>query len=139
MTSRLQENKIQCTCIWNHDQLYKNSVFGMNLVCTGTYQYIPVRTLIYETSKYIPVCTEYVPEQSHAFWTQIGALIQCWNTTACMSHIQSIVSDIHWTQKSILRNISGIMVHTSMYWYILSSYLYVPVDQHVLAMVKEAL
>ena len=124
---------------WNRDQLYKNRVFGLNLVCTGTYQYIPVCTGMYENSKYIQVCTEYVPEQSHAYWTQIGALIQCWNTTACMSRIHCIVSDSHWTQKSILRNISVNMVHTSMYWYILSSYLYIQVDQHVLSMVKGVL
>ncbi len=91
--------------------------FFMNLVCTGTYWYIPVRTHMYEFSKYILVCTEYIPKQSHAFWTQIEALIQCWNTTVCMSHIHStsIVSNSHLTQKSILRNISVLMVHTSMH------------------------
>ena len=129
--------------IWNRDQLYKNRVFGVYLVCTGTYQYVPVCTLTYEISKYIPVCTEYVtvPEQSHAYWTQIGALIQCWCTTACMSRIHSIVSYSHrpGTLKSSLRNILVNMVHTSMYWYILSSYLDISVDQHVLSMVNEAL
>ena len=106
------------------------------LVHTGMYR---LCTLMYETSKYIPVCTEYVPEQSHAYWTQIEALIQCWNTTACMSRIHSIVSYSHRTQKNSLRNILVITVHTSMYWYILSSYLDIPVDQHVLSMVNGAL
>ena len=130
---------IEDASIWNREPLYKNRVFGLNLVHTGTYQYVPVCTAINEISKYISVCTEYVPKQSHVFLTQIGALIQCWNTTSCMSRIHSIVSYSHLTQKSIFRNISLNMVHTSMYRYILSSYLYVQVDQHVLFRVKGAL
>ena len=125
--------------IWNRDQLYKNMVFGVYLVCTGTYRYVLVCTLIYETSKYIPVCTEYEPEQSHAYLTQIGALIHCWSTTAYMSRIHSIVSDSHRTQTSSLINILVNMVHTSMYWYILSSYRDIQIDQHVHYMVNGAL
>ena len=125
--------------IWNRDMWYKNRVFGMYLVYTSTYQYIQVCTRIYETSKYIPVCTKYVPEQSHAYLTQIWALIQRWSTTTYMSRIHSIVSDSHRTLKSCFRNISTNMVHTCIYWYVLSSYLNVPVDQHVLCMVNEAL
>ena len=86
-----------------------------------------------------PVQGGRIPDESHAWWTQIGALIQCWSITAYMSRIHSIVSDSHRTQKSILRNILVNMVHTSMYWYILSSYLDIQVDQHVLYMVKGAL
>ena len=67
----------QPASIWNRDRLYKNMVFGLNLVYTGTYRYVPVCTVINEISKYIPVYTEYVPKQSHVFLTQIGALIQC--------------------------------------------------------------
>jgi hypothetical protein len=125
--------------IWNRDQWYKNRVFGMYLVCTSIYRYIPVCTLIYEISKYIPVCTEYVPEQSHAYLTQIWIFIQRWSTTAYMSRTHSIVSDSHMTQKSSLRNILVNMVHTGMYWYILSSFLDIPGDQHVLYMVNGAI
>ena len=56
------------SCIWNREPWYKNRVFGLNLVYTGTYWYVPVCTSINEISKYIPVCTEYVPKQSHVLW-----------------------------------------------------------------------
>ena len=125
--------------IWNREPLYKNRVFGLNLVHTGTYQYVPVCTAINEISKYIPVCTEYVPKQSYEFWTLIEEYIQCWNTTACMLLIHSIVSYSHLTQKNILRNISVLMVHTSIHQYILGSYLYIPVHWHVISIVKGAL
>ena len=131
--------------IWNRDRLHKNRVFGLNLVCqcTGTYRYVPVCTLIYEISKYIPVYTEYyVPELlvSHAFLTQNrGTYSVLKHHLMHVTHTHRIVSYSHLTQKSIFRNISLNMVHTSMYWYILSSYLYVQVDQHVLFRVKGAL
>ena len=45
--------------------MYKNRGFGLTLVYTGTYRYVPVCTVINEISKYILVCTEYVPKQIH--------------------------------------------------------------------------
>ncbi len=52
---------------------------------------------------------------------------------------QNKVSLQSYNTKSILRNILVSMVHTSMYWYILSSYPHhIQVDQHVLYLVKEA-
>jgi hypothetical protein len=75
---KVPDDDIKCD-FWNRDQWYKNRVFGMYWVCTSTYPgwYVLVCTCTYETSKYIQVCTVYVPKQSRVCWTQIGALIQC--------------------------------------------------------------
>ena len=71
------------------------------LVRTFTYtvrtRYVLVQKMYNSTDQYILVRTEYVPEQCHVCWTPLGALIQCWSTTAYMPSTHSIVSHRHTT------------------------------------------
>ena len=102
-------------------------------VCTGMYCY--KRNFKVHTGMYW-VCTK---TKSCIFDTNRGTYSVLKHHLMHVTHTQYRFLQSFDTKKSIFRNISLNMVHTSMYRYILSSYLYVQVDQHVLFRVKGAL
>ncbi len=118
----------------------KNRVFSMYLyipVHTGISRYVlqVVHTKYKSTYQAVPVCTK---TKSCMLDTHRGTDLVC-STIVYMALTQSIVSDSHTSLKSFLRNILVSMVYTSMYWYVLCTYQYIPVEQHVLYLGKGGL
>ncbi len=122
---------VQEQSIW-YDE--KPGTYQYVLVCTSMYQYIPSEKVHTVMTDMYYVCTR---TMSCMLNTNRGTWSVLEHHLIHVMHTQYRFQQSYNTKSlSIIINIFVNMVHTHIYWYIISTYPYIPVDQHVLYLVK---